>query len=690
VQLVNFRLDAQREFDAIDAAMTIDQTTYGIDPNARFTATTYLRLEETLQSNESLQELAVQGHGLNTPPSGIYDGYTDDFQNRTDGSTDFVGGGADNGQNAIANFFDDVIMTHAPFPVVWHNGVQEQLNQNGNFEDTLATVVADANQSMFDQVFVASDFSTNSKATGGIVTVPSASSPPTYTLAALDAAHQDGSSGVTAYTFTVTRGGDTSQADTLNYAVAGSGSAPALSTLFVNQSGTVAFAPGATSAAITIDVVGTVVPSTETFTVTISGSAGTDIPTATATGSIQTAPSTGQATVTGAGGATLTLNLASAALAAAVQPQLTAIDAAIAAGSILTAAVSGGALPALPSGTSGLAEIGGGAYAALPAGYNTAIDLASNPTALVAGAAGNHLVIASGPGALTYAAASGADTVYAGSGNTLLFGGAASMQVFGGGGATTLIGGNAGNTVTGGGGSQLVFGDSTLSYTGGTGAATLIGGTGNTVTGGAGNLLVFAASSMTFAGGAGAATVIGGSGPLNATLGQGGGLGFGSPGGGDVLESGPGTAILVGGGEGDQVIATGAGNDTLLAGGGAETLNGAAGTGNLVLFGGSGADVLTGGSASNLVIMGTGNETLTSGGSDNFVLSAMPGTGRVDFFANFNTAHDAVGLFGFGDNADAAALASATTSGGNTTVTLNDGTTLVFAGGPTLASYNFF
>jgi Ca2+-binding RTX toxin-like protein len=688
--LADFESDAQREFDAIDAAMRIDQTTYGTDPNAPFTATTYLQLEETLQSNETLEELAVQGHGLNSPPSSIYEGYTTDFQNRVDGSTDFVGGGADNGQNAIANFFDDIIMTHAPFPVVWHNGVQEQLNQNGNFEDTLATVVADANQGMFDQVFVASDFSTVSTATGAIVTVSGANSPATYRLAALDAAHQDGTSGETAYTFTVTRGGDTSQADTLNYVVAGSGSAPAASTLFVNQSGTVAFAAGATSATITIDVIGTVIPSTETFAVTISGSAGTDIPASTATGTIQAAPSSGQVTVTGAGGAVLTLNLASAALAAAVQPQLTALDAAIAAGSVVTAAASGGTLPTLAPGTSGLAEIDSGANVMLPAGYNTAIDLASNPTSLIAAGSGNQLVIASGTGDLTYAAAAGADTVYAGSGNALLFGGAASLQVFGGGGATTLIGGNAGNTVTGGGGNQLVFGDSTLNYTGGTGAATLIGGSGNTVAGGSGNLLVFASSSLTFTGGAGAATIIGGSGPLNATLGQGGGLVFGSPGGGDVLESGPGTAILVGGGDGDQVIATGAGNDTLIADAGAETLNGAAGTGNLVLFGGSGPDALTGGSASNLVIMGTGNETLTSGGSDNFVLSALPSTARVDLFANFNTATDAIGLFGFGGNADAAALASATTSGGNTTVTLSDGTTLVFAGGPTLTSNNFF
>jgi hypothetical protein len=73
----------------------------------------------------------------------------------------------------------------APFPVVWHNGVQQQLNQNGNVENPLSSVVAAANNIVYDQVLVASDFSTNSGATGAYVAIPNpAPAPPLPTPAA--------------------------------------------------------------------------------------------------------------------------------------------------------------------------------------------------------------------------------------------------------------------------------------------------------------------------------------------------------------------------------------------------------------------------------------------------------------------------------------------------------------------------
>lgn len=165
-KLAALREDLQREFDAIDGAMKIDQAKYGIDPTQEFNTYTYLKMEETLQGNQELLELGIQGHGLNNPPSARYDGYTTDFQNKTDNTTYYVGGGSDNGEKAIAAFLDDVVLSHAPFPTVMHNGVMEQLNQNGNFEDSLATVVASANEDMYQRVFVASDFSTDKNATG--------------------------------------------------------------------------------------------------------------------------------------------------------------------------------------------------------------------------------------------------------------------------------------------------------------------------------------------------------------------------------------------------------------------------------------------------------------------------------------------------------------------------------------------
>ncbi len=153
------RQDAQREFDAIAAAMQINQQTLGIDPTKPFTETTYLDLEKTLQNNPVLLELAVQGHGLNNSPSTRYNGYTNDFQNNVDNTTLFIGGGLNNNDNAVADFFDDNIMTHVPFNVVWKNGTPTQLNQNGDAENSLQKAVIAMDDSMYGRVYTSADFS---------------------------------------------------------------------------------------------------------------------------------------------------------------------------------------------------------------------------------------------------------------------------------------------------------------------------------------------------------------------------------------------------------------------------------------------------------------------------------------------------------------------------------------------------
>ncbi len=152
------RLDAQREFDAIGAAMKINAETLGISASAQFTQSSYLALERTLQANASLKELAIQGHGLNNPSSSRYAGYTNDFQNNVDNTTLYVGGGPDDGQKAIADFFDDVALTHVPFPTVAQNGHLEQLNQNGNSEQRIGTAVAGLNESAFQLTLHSTDF----------------------------------------------------------------------------------------------------------------------------------------------------------------------------------------------------------------------------------------------------------------------------------------------------------------------------------------------------------------------------------------------------------------------------------------------------------------------------------------------------------------------------------------------------
>ncbi len=243
-------------------------------------------MEETLQANETLKELGYQGHGVNSPPATKYDGFTTDFQNRIDGTTFYVGGGPGNGELAIANFLDDDVLTHAPFAVVENNGVQTQLNQNGNLESPLLTdALVAANNTAFNRVYVASDFSTDKTAIGAVVGVPAAVVS-SFAIAPLAAVQPDSTTGTTAYTFAVTRAGNSSQAVTLTYGVAGSGTNPAPSSAFAATSGTVAFAAGVTSATVTVTVAGAAVGANEGFTTTLLGPLGTTIATPTAGGTI--------------------------------------------------------------------------------------------------------------------------------------------------------------------------------------------------------------------------------------------------------------------------------------------------------------------------------------------------------------------------------------------------------------------
>jgi Ca2+-binding RTX toxin-like protein len=110
-------------------------------------------------------------------------------------------------------------------------------------------------------------------------------------ISATDAEKPEGNEGSTAYTFTVTRSGNTNQGSTANWAVTGTGTNPASAADFVGgvlPSGTVSFATGETSKTITVQVAGnSSVEPDEGFTVTLSTpSAGTEIATATAPGVI--------------------------------------------------------------------------------------------------------------------------------------------------------------------------------------------------------------------------------------------------------------------------------------------------------------------------------------------------------------------------------------------------------------------
>ncbi|WP_435183508.1 Calx-beta domain-containing protein [Cylindrospermopsis raciborskii G7] len=115
------------------------------------------------------------------------------------------------------------------------------------------------------------------------------SQPTTLAIAPSSAVQLEGDTGTKAFTFTVTRSGNTTGTSSANWAVTGSGTNQADATDFGGTlpSGTVNFAAGETGQTITVNVSGdTMVESDEGFTVTLSNSNNATITTVTATGTI--------------------------------------------------------------------------------------------------------------------------------------------------------------------------------------------------------------------------------------------------------------------------------------------------------------------------------------------------------------------------------------------------------------------
>ncbi|MDB9541064.1 peptidylprolyl isomerase [Anabaenopsis arnoldii] len=122
------------------------------------------------------------------------------------------------------------------------------------------------------------------------VTVLPNSQSVTLAIAPTNALQPEGNEGLTPFTFTVTRTGDTSNTSTAIWAVTGTGENPANTEDFGGTlpTGTVTFAAGETSQVITVNVSGdTEVEQDETFTVSLSNPSNGIITTDTTTGTIQ-------------------------------------------------------------------------------------------------------------------------------------------------------------------------------------------------------------------------------------------------------------------------------------------------------------------------------------------------------------------------------------------------------------------
>jgi Ca2+-binding RTX toxin-like protein len=273
--------------------------------------------------------------------------------------------------------------------------------------------------------------------------------------------------------------------------------------------------------------------------------------------------------------------------------------------------------------------------------------------------------VLAGTGSLDYTGVTGAQTVIAG-GGTL-------------GGGTNIInlsGSTGPNFVAVGGGPDTVFS--------GSGADTVYSG-------GSGTMVVSVGSgTMDFVGGSNNATVFGG-GQTSTII---GGIN------GSIVYTGAGAAEYHGQGGSevfDASLSTGAnsiygaynqsGSETLFGGGGNDYINPLNAAASVV--GGLGADTLVG-ARFNATVAGSGNATLTGGaGNDTFEFISGYAGGH-DYVTDL-TANDVVNLafYGYTPGGISSLLASASVSGGSSTITLSDSTKITFLDTTSLNPSNF-
>lgn len=314
---------------------------------------------------------------------------------------------------------------------------------------------------------------------------------------------------------------------------------------------------------------------------------------------------------------------------------------------------------------------------------------------------GNASLTTSGSGAILFAEGTGTltvsdtstqgDTLVGGTGPSFITISGSAAEFFGNKGALTLVASATGGTYF------LGTGTSQITTGGGT-SSTMVGGSaGTTVHAGAGSSVLGyfnTAGDLSFVGGTGSATIFGGLSGINDTLGGGtGGMVFSGSNGGNASVAGGGLTTIFGGAGGAvtysgagnlDYIATGLGNETLDASGstGSNSLSAQFEDGTASMVGGSGNDTLT---------AGPGNDTLAGGAGSNIFIYDHPSMFGLtlsqtvsDFSATdtaFLTNYDtASGGTAGSDVAATKALASAVSSGGNTTITVADGTTITFVG----------
>jgi Ca2+-binding RTX toxin-like protein len=347
---------------------------------------------------------------------------------------------------------------------------------------------------------------------------------------------------------------------------------------------------------------------------------------------------------------------------------------------VMLTATDTGAIAAGNSGNDTIAALGANQSIAGGSGTNVLFDFGTNDTisaqgrndTIAGGSLSGGMVINSGSGAAIFAGTGGLTVVDPGILNTIVGSSGALVATVGAGGGGDLVVGRTGTVVaTDTGNSDTVAA--------GTGAMS--------VTGSGNNLLTFGGTGgLQFVDAAGSSTVLAAAGAANSV----------SLAGGQVLVAvQPSASVTVNGSSGFATLYGGAlSNVTLLnsgsssvlyaAGFGNETLNGAGAKAANQLFGGldsKGADSIVGGTGNDTLVAGSGADTLVGNGANNLFVffHANGGAAAQDYIGGYQS-NDLVVLSGYGTAAASIAQAGATSSGGNTTITLADNTKITFLG----------
>lgn len=324
---------------------------------------------------------------------------------------------------------------------------------------------------------------------------------------------------------------------------------------------------------------------------------------------------------------------------------------------------------------------------------NFASDAVGPITLLMAGAPAGGRSIIVGTGGLT-TSATGSGTIVAGGGANsigLPLGYAGDWRVVLGDGDDTVQAQAGDDVIEPGGGANLVFLGTGASSVTTTGADTIVGGTGAaTIRATAGNALAFSAGApLLFFADAGADTVIGNNGQVTVVGGPGGGVFTGGSLGGNAITAGAGAATILGAGPGDLLYAAGSGGDLVAGGTGSGTISAEASLGNDTLFAGTGDTLLRGGYGLDILVPATGNDTIQPGPGAELIAFIAGRSGGIDRVDGFIPGTTSILLSGYGPTAVTTALAGATTSPAGLTLSLPDGTTILFAGLSSLTPANF-